>query len=125
LGPSGRTFAVEATVFWLLVPAIVLLAIGYQAWVQGGPSYFAGDMVFILLFVIFAYGSWKVTKWGLVGAIGFSLIFAVLRVAFGISVSAVCEGLESAIQNNAVTEIPALLCSFNAYRALRELKVPT
>lgn len=112
-----RSFAVEGTVFWLVVSAILTGGSAY-----GAPLVFAAlALAVAVVVVITAFFAWNHKKWAFVLAIVLALVALVGNVVFGDPEAlATVTGFEI-LSAGAWLSIPQFLVIFYSLRAYREL----
>ena len=107
----------EATVFWLLILAIMLGAVSVGTGTAGGVAVLALDLLFIGLFAADAVACWRSVRRGFFLAIFLGATFVVIRLSASLSVGSTMEG---AFQTDAAVTIPGLLTIFYGFRAYRD-----
>jgi hypothetical protein len=107
-GPA-KSFTEEATVYWLLVSAILLGYVSFAIGIAAGILYFIFALVLAVVELVLAYACWTRTKWGFLASTLSAIVVAGL--AFGILYSPVGDLLL----------LLQLQVVFFAYRAHREL----
>lgn len=112
-GPPSRSFAVEGTVFWLLVSAI---AGPILAFFPGSP-FFAFPLVLVpvatsVLYVVIAFFAWRLRPWSFLAAAALALIILVTTVSVSLLVYPGDELL-------AVVQMLTVLFALRGYRELR------
>jgi hypothetical protein len=108
LGPA-KSFTEEATVYWLLVSAILLSYVSFAIGIAAGILYFIFALVLALAELVLAYACWTRTRWGFLASTVSAIVVAGL--AFGILYSPVGDLLL----------LLQLQVVFFAYRGHREL----
>ena len=111
-----KSFAVEGTVFWLIVNTIIVIVTIDPADI----SLLASALVFAVLYLILAYVCWTQKRWGFIVAIVLAVIAAVGSVAFDLSTGFASSAFE-ALSNGAFLIVPQLILILFSLRAYREL----
>jgi hypothetical protein len=107
-GPA-KSFTEEATVYWLLVSAILLGYVSFAIGIAAGVLYFIFALVLAVVELVLAYACWTRIRWGFLASTLSAI--AVAGLAFGILYSPVGDLLL----------LLQLQVVFFAYRAHREL----
>ncbi len=106
----ARNFAGEATVYWLIVSAILLGYLAVAVALSAGIDYFAFTLTLAALELVLAYACWTLREWSFLASVLSSIIVAGL--AFGILYSPIGDLLL----------LLQLQIFLYAYRAHREAK---
>lgn len=106
-----RSFAVEGTVFWLVVNAIAGAILSYYP----GSSFWAVGIAVGLLQIALAYFCWKIKVASFLVALALGLIFLILNITISRLEYTGDEFL-------AMTQITLVFFSFRAFREVRYSK---
>jgi hypothetical protein len=116
-----RSYAVEGTVFWLVVSAIIMTASAYDAEQLGLVAAAAGVAI---VYLVVAYACWNLKKWGFIAAIALALFTAVSNITFGsffFAEEVPSDWLFVTFVNGGFLMVPQYILMFFSFRAYREL----
>ncbi len=112
----GKSLAAEATVFWLVVSAIVELVARPTSQTPGMATY--GAIIIAILNLVIAFMCWRLKAWAFIAAIALSLLLAI--VAFPESPGNEATPYGAFIDSMII--ISALWVAFLGYRSFREIR---
>jgi len=81
----ATSFVAEATVYWLIVSAVLLVYLTFAVGVAAGVLYIAFTIALALVEVVLAYACWTLNKWGflastlsaiVVGGLAFGILYS-------------------------------------------------
>ncbi len=108
-----RSFAAEATAYWLIISTILLVYLTVAVAVSAGLLYFAFALILAVVEALLAYACWTLREWGFLASTISAIVVAGL--AFGILYSPIGDLL-------LLLQLQVVLF---AYRAHREPKQPS
>lgn len=115
MSKTPRSLAVESTIFWLVVSAILIVASSDLTMITEAAS----GVVTAVVYLVVAYLCWNQRKWSFVGAIALALFVTVGGVAFPI-LAGLTNSVFGALSSGAIILVPQFLLIFFSYRAYRE-----
>ncbi|MFQ5871497.1 MAG: hypothetical protein ACE5IB_05010 [Candidatus Geothermarchaeales archaeon] len=110
-----KSYAVEGTVFWLVVSAIVMTVSSYS---PEELTYFATAVPVVVLYLLVAYVCWDLRRWGFAAAIILALFTTLATFAF---VPQEEQAIWQTFVDGAFLMVPQYILIFYAFRAYREL----
>ncbi len=105
-----RSFAVEATAYWLIISTILLVYLTVA--VSAGLLYFAFALILAVAEAVLAYACWTLRKWGFLASTLSAIVVAGL--AFGILYSPVGDLL-------LLLQLQVVLFAYRAHREPKRL----
>ncbi len=105
-----RSFAVEATAYWLIISTILLVYLTVA--VSAGLLYFAFALILAVAEAVLAYACWTLRKWGFLASTISAIVVAGL--AFGILYSPVGDLL-------LLLQLQVVLFAYRAHREPKRL----
>ncbi len=111
-----RSFAVEGTVFWLVVTTFTIIA----SIDLNDALLLASSLATAVIYLIVAYACWNPRRWSFIAAIVLGLFTALGSVAFDLSTGFASSAFE-ALSNGAFLIVPQLILILFSLRAYREL----
>jgi len=107
-----RSFAVEATTYWLIISTILLVYLTVAVAVSAGFLYFAFALILAVAEAVLAYACWTLRKWGFLASTISAIVVAGL--AFGILYSPIGDLL-------LLLQLQIFLFAYRAHRELKQL----
>jgi len=105
-----RSFAVEATAYWLIISTILLVYLTVA--VSAGLLYFAFALILAVAEAVLAYACWTLRKWGFLASTLSAIVVAGL--AFGILYSPIGDLL-------LLLQLQVVLFAYRAHREPKRL----
>ena len=109
-----RSFAAEATAYWLIISTILLVYLTVAVAVSAGLLYFAFALILAVVEALLAYACWTLREWGFLASTISAIVVAGL--AFGILYSPIGDLL-------LLLQLQVVLFAYRAHREPKQSSI--